>query len=288
MTAVVGREQGGDPGRDHPREPGGVSIVRPTVVPPPGGRVVSTATDGAPMAPEVRRLIDRGLDLVPGIVAAMTTHFPRHVERAELVRAGSLGVVEAAWRFDPSRGVPFERFVTRRVRGAVLDALRADDWAPRSVRAAARRIELVEGALTARFGRRPTADEIGLEIGLDAVRVEGIRAAAVRAAVVRIDLAPADGGDDGVVDHAQPEPTAALERAELLAYLVDAVASLPERQRRVILGLFGEGRTTLELASELGVSRSRVSQLRSEALESLRRRITGRYRFVDRPATARR
>ena len=96
-----------------------------TVVPPPGGRLVSTATDGASMAPEVRRLIDRGLDLVPGIVAAMTTHFPRHVERAELVRAGSLGVVEAAWRFDPSRGVPFERFVTRRVRGAVLDALRA-------------------------------------------------------------------------------------------------------------------------------------------------------------------
>jgi len=77
------------------------------------------------------------------VVASIAANFPRHVERAELIRAGALGVVEAAWRFDSNRGVPFERFVATRIRGAVLDAVRADDWAPRSLRAAARRIEIV-------------------------------------------------------------------------------------------------------------------------------------------------
>lgn len=222
------------------------------------------------MAPEVRDLVERGIDLVPGVVAAMTANFPRHVDRAELVRAGSLGVVEAAWRFDPTRGVPFERFVTRRVRGAVLDAVRSSDWAPRSVRAAARRIELVEGALLARWGRQPSADEIGRELGLDGARVERVRAAVARSAIGRFDARPEVA--DEVIDAAQPEPTAALERAELLGYLHDAVAALPDRQRRVIVGQFAEGRSSIELAVELGVSRSRVSQLRTEALDELRRR----------------
>lgn len=234
------------------------------------------AEQSGPMGPEVRDLVERGIDLVPGVVAAMAVNFPRHVDRAELVRAGSLGVVEAAWRFDPGRGVPFERFATQRVRGAVLDAVRAADWAPRSVRAAARRIEMVDGALTARFGRPATAAEIGHELGLDADRVDRIRAAVVKGSVGRL----AEGDDEGredLVDLAIPEPTAALERAELLGYLVDAVHALPERLRRVILGQFAEGRTTIELAVELGVSRSRISQLRTEALDELRRRITGCY-----------
>lgn len=219
-------------------------------------------------------LVRRGLDVVPGVVAAMTARFPRHVDRAELVRAGSLGVVEAACRYDPSRGVPFERYAAWRVRGAVLDAVRSADWTPRSVRAAARRIELVEGALTARFGRRPTPAEIGRELGLDAAKVERIRATAAQGVVGHLDT---DDGSAGPVDESQPEPTAALERIELLGYLHDAIDSLSDRHRRVILGQFEEGRTTIDLAVELGVSRSRVSQLRTEALAELRRRITGRY-----------
>ena len=224
----------------------------------------------------VRALIQRGLDIVPAMVNTMAANFPRHIDRNELVRAGSLGVVEAAWRFDPSLGVPFERFAVRRVRGAVLDAVRATDWAPRSVRAAARRVDLVESALTARHGRPVTAAEIGAEMGLDAAKVQRVRAAAARGFVDRLDDT-ADDGADGLVDHSQPEPTAALERAELLQYLDDAVGSLRERHRRVIIGQFAEGRSTAAIARELGVSASRVRQLRSEALDALRRRITGCY-----------
>ena len=225
----------------------------------------------------VRALIQRGLDIVPAMVTTMAANFPRHIDRSELVRAGSLGVVEAAWRFDPSFGVPFERFAARRVRGAVLDAVRATDWAPRSVRAAARRIDLVESALTARHGRPVTAAEIGAELGLDAAKVQRVRAAAAQGSVDRLDVGADEDGVIALVDHTHPEPTAALERAELLQYLDDAVGSLRERHRRVIIGQFAEGRSTAALARELGVSASRVRQLRSEALDALRRRITGCY-----------
>lgn len=223
---------------------------------------------------DITGLVERGLDVVPGVVASLASRFPRHVDRTELVRAGTLGVVEAAWRFDPSRGVPFERYAARRVRGAVLDALRAEDWVPRSVRAEARRIELVEYALTARLGRRPTAGEIGRELELSAERVDRVRAAAVAGLIDRLD---ADGDVFVPADDRDPGPTAALERAELLGYLRDALDGLTDRQRRVILGVFVEGRTTIDLAVELGVSRSRVSQLRSEAVAELRRRILARY-----------
>jgi len=212
--------------------------------------------------------------VVPGVVASLASRFPRHVDRAELIRAGTLGVVEAAWRFDPTRGVPFERYAAQRIRGAVLDAMRAEDWVPRSVRAEARRIELVEYALTARLGRRPTAGEIGRELDLTAERVEQVRAAAVAGLIDRLD---ADEDGRAPIDERDPGPAAALERAELLAYLRDALDGLSERHRRVILGVFVDGRTTIDLAVELGVSRSRVSQLRSEAVADLRRRILARY-----------
>ena len=223
---------------------------------------------------EVTRLVERGLDVVPGVVAALAARFPRHVDRGELIRAGTLAVVEAAWRFDPARGVPFERYAAQRVRGAVLDAVRAEDWVPRSVRAESRRIEIVESALTARLGRRPTAAEIGRELDLTPARVDRVRAAAVAGLVDRLDV-----DEDGrtPVDERDPGPTAALERAELLGYLRDALDGLTDRHRRVILGVFVEGRTTIDLAVELGVSRSRVSQMRSEAVADLRRRILARY-----------
>lgn len=237
---------------------------------------VSGGTSGRAVSSEaeIGELVRRGLAVVPGVVASMAAGFPRHVDRAELVRAGSLGVVEAAWRFDPARGVPFERYAARRVRGAVLDAVRAADWMPRSVRAASRRIDLVEGALTARFGRRPTPMEIGRELGLDAGQVERIRATVALGVIDRLDV---DDTVPGPVDEREPEPTAALEHAELLGYLHDAIGALSDRHRRVILGQFADGRTTIDLAAELGVSRSRVSQLRSEALTELRRTIAGRY-----------
>jgi RNA polymerase sigma factor for flagellar operon FliA len=251
--------------------------------------------NGKSMDPEVAALVDKGLEVVPKVVAAIAAHFPRHVERAELVRAGALGVVEAAWRFDSTRGVPFERFVALRIRGAVLDAVRADDWAPRSLRAEARRIEMVESSLTARYGRRPTIEELAAEAGTSPERVRRVKALLDTSVVGRLDQGQSNETAAGfrteeLVDSGQRDVAELLEHAELLTYLRQALDELPQRQRRVILGHYVDGQTTAELASELGVTRSRVSQLRTDALHELRRSIAGHYEPVplqkDRPIQA--
>jgi RNA polymerase sigma factor for flagellar operon FliA len=249
--------------------------------------------NGKSMDPEVASLVEKGLEVVPKVVASIAAHFPRHVERAELVRAGVLGVVEAAWRFDSTRGVPFERFVAMRIRGAVLDAVRADDWAPRSLRAEARRIEMVENSLTARYGRRPTTEELAAEAGTFPERVRRVKALLDTSVVGRLDQGQSNETAAGfrtedLVDSGQRDVAEFLEHAELLTYLRQALDELPQRQRRVILGHFVDGQTTAELASELGVTRSRVSQLRTDALHELRRSIAGHYEPVllrkDRPS----
>lgn len=238
------------------------------------------------MDPEVTALVNRGVEVVPKVVASMSAHFPRHVDRAELVRAGMVGLVEAAHRFDGSRGVPFDRFAAARIRGAVLDAVRADDWVPRSLRAAARRIEMVEGSLSVRYGRKPTIAELAAESGASMERVIEVKALRERSAFTSLDrvnsidhsaLSPIES----LPDTLQLDAVERLERSELLGFLREAIDELPERQRQVILGQFLEGRTTAELATQLGVTRSRVSQLRTVALHELRRSISGHYGSED-------
>ena len=238
--------------------------------------------NGKSMDPEVTALVERGLEVVPKVVASLAAHIPRHVERGELIRAGALGLVEAAWRFDPHRGIPFERFAAARIRGAVLDAMRADDWAPRSLRSAARRIAMVENALTARYGRGPTIDELAAESGSSREKVQKVKALLEIGTIRRLDQESFGDGKalfrrEDLVDSAQLDVAEVLERAELLLYLREAINALPRRQREVILGQFVDGRTTAELASEFGVTRSRISQLRTDALHELRRSISGRY-----------
>jgi RNA polymerase sigma factor for flagellar operon FliA len=244
------------------------------------------------MDPEVAALVTHGVDVVPKVVASLSAHFPLHVERAELVRAGMVGLVEAAHRFDATRGIPFERFAASRIRGAVLDALRADDWVPRSLRMAARRIEMVETSLSVRYGRKPTDAELAAESGSSLERINEVRALRERSALFSLDLTDvretaAHHPIETVVASEQRDDFDQLERSELLGYLRDAINELPDRQRQIILGHFLDGRSTAELASELGVTRSRVSQLRTVALHELRRSISGHYDRVEneRPMT---
>src|SRR3954468_2894964 len=99
------------------------------------------------------KLIEEHLPLVKHVVFQVAAHFPRHVDRDELARAGALGLVEAAQRYDPRRGVPFNRFAAQRIRGAILDAVRSADWAPRSVRTLARQLDQAEQRLATELGR---------------------------------------------------------------------------------------------------------------------------------------
>lgn len=232
---------------------------------------------------ELNARIEANLPLVKHVVFQVAVHFPRHVDREELARAGSLGLVEAARRYDESRGVPFERFAAQRIRGAILDSVRASDWAPRSVRLLARKLESTEQHLATELGRVPNSDEMAGALGVSNAELGRLRERLFRSVVLALDHETSDDADEDLTlvdvlsDQAAVEPLEELETRELHTYLRDAVKLLPERQRFVIVGYFLEGKTSQELARFLGVTESRVSQLRSEALRNLRLGIERQY-----------
>ncbi|HSL59370.1 MAG TPA: FliA/WhiG family RNA polymerase sigma factor [Acidimicrobiales bacterium] len=238
---------------------------------------------------ELSQRIEEHLPLVKHIVFQVAVHFPRHVDREELARAGALGLVEAARRYDESRGVPFQRFAAQRIRGAILDAVRAADWAPRSVRTLARRLEAAEQRLATRLGRVPQPAEMAEELGISREELDRLQDRMFRSVVLALEHEVLDDTEDDLTlvdvltDHHTRQPLEELEARELLGYLRDAVELLPERQRLVIVGYFLEGRTSQDLARFLGVTESRISQLRSEGLDMLRQGIESQY---DTPATA--
>ena len=232
---------------------------------------------------EMNAMIEANLPLVKHIVLQVAVHFPRHVEREELARAGALGLVEAARRYDESRGVPFDRFAAQRIRGAILDAVRAADWAPRSVRTLARKLEAAEQRLASQLGRVPSIEEMAEALSMETNELNRLRDRMFRSVVLALEHEVSDDVDDDLtlvdvlVDHSAVEPSEELETRELHAYLRDAIALLPERQRLVIIGYFLEGRTSQDLARFLGVTESRISQIRSEAIEMLKEGIEAQY-----------
>jgi len=231
----------------------------------------------------ITRLIEDNLELVNHIVYQVAIHFPRHVDRDELARAGALGLVEAAKRFDDDKGVPFQRFAAQRIRGAIIDAVRAADWAPRSVRSLSRKLESTEQRLASHLGRVPSIGEVADELGLSRDELHRLRDRLFRSVILAFDHLVTDNPDeeltlvDVIEDVHSIEPCHELEKRELHAYLRDAVALLPERQRLVIVGYFLQERTSQDLARFLGVTESRVSQMRTEALEALKRGIEAQY-----------
>lgn len=234
-------------------------------------------------SPDITKRIEEHLPLVKHIVFQVAVHFPRHVDRDDLARAGALGLVEAARRYDESRGVPFDRFVAQRIRGAILDAVRSADWAPRSVRTLARKLESVEQRLASELGRVPGSKEMADALGMTPKELSRLQDRMFRSVVLALEHEVNDDSDEDLTlvdvlrDRGAVEPLEELETRELHAYLRDAVELLPERQRLVIVGYFLEGRTSQELARFLGVTESRVSQLRSEALAMLKEGIEAQY-----------
>jgi len=236
------------------------------------------------------QLIEQHLPLVNHVVLQVAVRFPKYVDRQELARAGALGLVEAARRFDETRGVPFDRFAARRIRGAILDSVRAADWAPRSVRTLGRKLEQVEQDLANNGGELPSTNEVADALGLSRDELHRLRDRVFRSVVLALEHVVSAPDDDGLTlvdvlaDRTAVEPSEELETRELLGYLRDAVGLLPERHRLVVVGYFLEGKTSLELAQLLDVTESRISQLRSEALEMLKEGIEAQYSHTVEPA----
>lgn len=215
------------------------------------------------------------MPLVTHCVASVAARVPRHVRHDELVSAGLLGLAQATRSWDADRGVPFEHYARQRIQGALLDELRGRDWASRSVRHAGRQLRVVTDELTSRLGRAPSDAEVAFELGLTEAEVTRIRDDVDRAVVVHLDpLAPSAelAGDLGSDDPAQH-----LLGREMRGYLHDAVAALPERLQKVVVDYFFREQPMQVIADELGVTISRVSQLRAQAIEMLRDGIGAQF-----------
>lgn len=229
-----------------------------------------------PVRDDVRALVAEHLALVPCLVAHVAARYPRHTDREELVQAGRLGLVEAAHRYDPERGVPFDRWASLRIRGAIVDAVRAIDVAPRSLRSSARKVESARAALTSELGRTPLETEVADRTGISIAQLNARVADVHRALVLSLD-APCGAMEgqtltlaDSLVAPSDSDPLCQLEAREQAGYLRDAVTALPSRLRAVVEGYFLEGASSADIADRLGVTESRVSQLRTEALALLR------------------
>lgn len=232
-----------------------------------------TANVTAPVAVDVDELVTAHLPVVGHVVREMLARVPAHVRRDDLFSAGSEALVAAARAYDPSRGTPFAAFASLRIRGALLDELRGLDWASRSVRGKVRRVEAERDRFVAEHGRVPNATELATRLDTDTRQVTAIRDDVARATLMSLQAAFPDGTDHtpttGLAHH-DPTPEQTLLDRERIGYLHDAIANLPHRLRTVIEAYYFNQRPMAELATELGVTESRVSQLRAEATLLLR------------------
>jgi RNA polymerase sigma factor for flagellar operon FliA len=228
-----------------------------------------TNKDGRPRNDE-DALVRTYLPLVNYAVSEMATKVPRHVSRDDLASAGMAGLAQAARSFDASRGISFERYATTRIKGSLLDELRDRDWASRSVRAKARQMAAVTENLTARLGRGPSTNEVAKAMGMAPSAIDSIAEDVHRAVILNFDALPVDGNAEDFLLSPDRSPDDVVLDRERKGYMAAAVTNLPERLRRVVIGYFFEEQPMQALADELGVTESRISQMRAEALALLR------------------
>ena len=235
-------------------------------------------------APNANALVEEHLYLVQHIVNQLAVRYPRHVDRQELWAAGAAGLVDASRRYDAETGVPFARYASIRIRGAIIDSTRSRDWATRSLRRRARELGEVARQLEQREGRSPSVTELAAELGVSEDDVRDRQRATERATLLQLDQPIADGeGGVETLESLLPEqdeallPADSLEERELLGTMRVAVAHLDEPHREVVERYFYGGELLQDIAASLGVTEARVSQIRSEAITAMRAWMGTRY-----------
>lgn len=220
--------------------------------------------------------VQRYAPMVHRMAHHLAARLPASVQVDDLLQAGLIGLMDAATRFEEAQGVQFETFASQRVRGAMLDELRASDWLPRSVRKAQRDIETALARVEQRLGRAAQEEEVAAEMGLSLTEYQTLLGNAHGAQLLHYDDADAERGDDFLERHAvdeSPEPPEAVHEARFRAALVEAIDNLPEREK-MLMGLYYEQDLNFkEIAAVFGVTESRVCQLHSQAVARLRGKL---------------
>ena len=229
------------------------------------------------------RLVLAYAPLVKYVAGRMASGLPSHVEEADLISYGLLGLISAIERFEPERQIKFETFAITRIKGSIIDELRSLDWVPRSVRSRAREIERANAKLENELQRAPTDQEIAdrLELSIDEFQDSLTRIS--NSSVVALDelwtVSDASGDQVSLLDTIQDpqaaDPAREMDATEMKDRLSDAIARLPEREKLVVALYYYENLTLREIGEVLGVTESRVSQLHTKAVLRLKSRLQG-------------
>ena len=221
----------------------------------------------------------------------MSNGLPSHIEEADLISYGLLGLIGALERFDPDREIKFETYAISRIKGSIIDELRSLDWVPRSVRSKAREIEKVCAMLENRLQRAPTDEEIADELHISVPEFQQSLTQISNTCIVALDELWSISGSDGdqtalidtIEDPKSRDPSRMLDLSEMKSRLAAAIDALPKREKIVIALYYYENLTLREIGEVLGVTESRVSQLHTKAIL----RLKGRLRDEIEPAAIR-
>ncbi len=231
------------------------------------------------------RLILQYSPLVKYVAGRVSVGLPATIEHSDLTSFGMFGLIDAIEKFDITRGLKFETYAISRIKGAIIDELRSIDWIPRSVRSKARDVEKAMTALETRLRRSPTESELAAEMGIGVDELRTTLTQVSLTSIVALDESFGGSEDserqaliDTLQDPRSPDPEGSYEDVELKSLLADAVNRMSEREKVVIVLYYFEGMTLAQIGEVLGVTESRVSQMHTKAVLSLRAKLTERTR----------
>jgi RNA polymerase sigma factor FliA len=224
------------------------------------------------------RLVVAYSPMVKFVAGRLGAGLPSHVEDADLISYGLVGLIGAIERFEPERGIKFETFAMTRIRGAIIDELRSLDWVPRSVRSRAREIEQTQAKLEHELQRAPTEAELAAKLNMTEEELQSALLEIANSSVYALDelwTVSDSSGDqvsllDTIADEGAADPQEALATTEVKDRLTEAIGGLPEREQLVVALYYYENLTLREIGEVLGVTESRVSQLHTKAVMRLK------------------
>lgn len=220
-------------------------------------------------------LIKRYMPLVSYHVQRISSGLPRTVNKDDLVSLGMIGLYDALEKFDPSRDLKFDTYASFRIRGAIIDGLRKEDWLPRSSREKAKKVEAAVERLEQRYLRNVSPEEVARELGLPSEEVLSIMSEGFFANILSIDdqlQDHEDGDNSGIVikDEKSETPEEKMLKDELVQQLAKVVGQLSEKEQLVVSLFYKEELTLTEIGQVIGLSTSRISQIHSKALLKLK------------------